>query len=517
MCTDSLVAAIVHLESDIVTAGTARLVPLRLGVDAHRERVAFMRRGCTVCRSEGFEAHTRVSVHIGTRQVLAQLFVVDGDLIPDGTVGLSDAAWHALAPQPGELARFSHPLPLNSLRSVRRKIYGNTLAPEEFGDIIGDIVAGRYSNIDLAAFVAACGGERLNLEEITSLTQAMVRSGRRLTWDAAVVADKHSIGGLPGNRTTPIVVGIAVANGLLMPKTSSRAITSPAGTADTMEMLTRVDLSTDAMRAVVEKEGGCLTWGGTAELSPADDALIRIERALDVDSEGQMIASILSKKAAAGATHVVIDIPVGETAKVRTPEAAQRLAAALRLTGTAVGLRVETVISDGRQPVGRGIGPALEARDVLAVLQCLPEAPLDLRRRAIRLSATLLEMVGRAESGAGVVLATETLDSGAAWKKFQAICLAQGGFRVLPEAPLRHTIMATRQGRVLGVDCRRLGRLAKLAGAPGAGAAGILLHVRLGDTVVAGQPLFTLHAESQGELRYALDYLDGAAPTHVIA
>lgn len=494
----------------------AGLTPVRLGIDAHHEPVAFMRRDCPVCRSEGFEGHSRVQVHVGTRSMIAQLFVVDGEMVPPGAVGLSEAAWKYLAPVPGSLAHFSHPPSLVSMSFVRRKIYGATLSDVEIDAIVSDIVAGRYSNVELAAFVAASGGERLSRDEISALTRAMVRAGRRLEWPAPVVVDKHCVGGLPGNRTTPIVVAIVAANGLLMPKTSSRAITSPAGTADTMETLAPVDLSLDALRRVVEQENGCIVWGGAVALSPADDVLIRVERALDIDSEGQLIASVLSKKAAAGSTHVVIDIPVGPTAKVRSQEAADQLALGLHAAAQGVGLKLAILTSDGLQPVGRGIGPALEAHDLVRVLQRCADAPADLRERSIAIAGAVLEMAGHVPPGRGLALAQATLDDGRAWRKFVAICEAQGGLREPPVATLREPIVAAATGVITAVDCRRLSRAAKLAGAPAAPAAGIELHVRLGDRVAKGQSLFTLHAQTHGELHYALDYLGQAPPLHRI-
>src|SRR5690606_7522873 len=248
------------------------------------------------------------------------------------------------------------------------------------------ISKGRYADVHLASFITACAGDALDIEEMTYLTQAMVDAGEKLQWDQTPIVDKHCIGGLPGNRTTPLVVAIVAAYGLTMPKTSSRAITSPAGTADTMEVLTNVTLSLEEIKIVVEKEGGCVVWGGTAQLSPADDVLIKIEKALDIDSEGQLIASVLSKKAAAGSTHVVIDIPVGETAKVRSTEMAQKLQDHMETVGNAVGLNVKVVVTDGTQPVGRGIGPTLEAIDILKVLKNEEDAPKDLTERALLLA-----------------------------------------------------------------------------------------------------------------------------------
>jgi thymidine phosphorylase len=257
---------------------------------------------------------------------------------------------------------------------------------------------------------------------------------------------------------------------------------------------------------VVESEGGCVVWGGAVRLSPADDILIRVARVMDLDAEAQLVGSVLSKKIAAGATHVVLDLPVGETAKVRDPADARRLADRLCHTASAFGLTARAEITDGRQPVGRGIGPALEARDVLAVLARDHEAPVDLRERAVRLAGTLLEMAGTAAPGEGARRAAETLDSGEAERRFCAICEAQGGRRTPPEAKRRHVVEAATKGRITAFDNRSLARVAKLAGAPGAPAAGVELHVHLDDAVEVGQPLYTIHAETRGELDYAREF-----------
>jgi len=226
----------------------------------------------------------------------------------------------------------------------------------------------------------------------------MIGTGEQLRWDCEVVADKHCVGGLPGNRTTPIIVAIVAAAGLTIPKTSSRAITSPAGTADTMETLTRVTLDVHELRRVVERTGAALAWGGALNLSPSDDVMIRVERALDIDSDAQLIASILSKKVAAGATHVLIDVPVGRTAKVRSEADLLRLESFMQRVAAAFGLQVMMVHTDGSQPDGRGIGPALEAHDVLAVLRRDTHAPADLRRRALLISGLLLEFCGAGQA-----------------------------------------------------------------------------------------------------------------------
>lgn len=484
----------------------AQLRTRRLGIDTYQERVAYMGHDCEVCKSEGFEARARIELRCGGKCVVATLNVVHSSLLEGDEIGLSEAAWRALGEPEGAQVQLFHPAPLQSFSAVRGKIYGRPLSSDAAGAIVGDMCAGRYSDIEMAAFVTACSGGRMDVAETIALTRAMIAAGQRLSWDSTIVVDKHCVGGLPGNRTTLLVVPIVAACGLVIPKTSSRAITSPAGSADVMETLAPVTLDVGRIRAVVEREGGCIAWGGAVSLSPADDLLIRVERPLGLDSDGLLVASILSKKIAAGSTHVLIDIPVGRTAKVRSAQAADDLACRLKSVGDALGLAVRVLVTDGAQPVGCGIGPALEARDVLAVLQGHPGAPDDLRQRGVLLAGAVLEMGGKAGPGEGGALARKVLDSGAAWAKFQAICAAQGGMREPPVAAFTHVVRAQHSGQIVAVDNRSVALLAKLAGAPIAASAGISFHVRLGVQVVTGEPLLTLHAESPGALAYAVEY-----------
>jgi thymidine phosphorylase len=497
-----------NMTSDRIPAEATRhrLRAVRVGIDTYQEPVVYMHADCDVCRSEGFAALARIRITLDGREVVATLNVVHSSLVDRHEAGLSNAAWDALGAHPGKMVEVSHPDPLESFSKVRGKIYGRTLDGGDLDEIIADVVAGRYSGLELASFVTACAGDNLSLEETIGLTRAMVSAGAQLSWPAHPIVDKHCIGGLPGNRTTPIVVAIVAAAGLVMPKTSSRAITSPAGTADTMEVLAPVALSLPEMRRVVEREGGCVVWGAGMGISPADDILIHVERPLDFDSDGQLTASVLSKKIAAGASHALIDIPVGPTAKVRGAAAATSLSQRMTAVAGALGLSVKVVQTDGTQPVGRGIGPALEARDLMAVLRQEANAPRDLSERAVSLAGQIIELGGRAPSGHGSAQARALLSNGAALQKFEAICEAQGGMRSLPTAAHRQVFAASSRGRIMGLDNRKLARIAKLAGAPRAAAAGLDLHVRLGDSVEKGQPLFTLHAESPGELAYAMQY-----------
>jgi thymidine phosphorylase len=484
----------------------AGLTARRAGILTYQAPIVYMRVDCEVCRSEGFEAQTRVEIEWQSRRVIATVHHVAADWLGHGEAGLSEAAWRALGVSGGEMLAVRHPPVLDSERHIRSKIYGSRLDYEQLEIIMRDAAAGRLSDLHLASFVTAFVASGLSREETIALTRAMIDVGERIRWPFSPVLDKHCVGGLPGNRTTPLVVAIVTACGLVMPKTSSRAITSPAGTADAMETLAPVDLDLKAMRRVVEKVGGCIVWGGAVQLSPADDVLIRVERPLDLDGTAQLVASVLSKKVSAGSERVLIDIPVGPTAKVRSQEAADELGGLLQHVGEALGLHVRVVRTDGTQPVGRGIGPALEARDVLAVLQRDPAAQADLRDRALLLAGHLLEMGGKAATGGGHAAAQKVLDNGRAWTQFVAICEAQGGLRQPPVAQLVRPYLAGAGGLITAVNNRKLAMVAKMAGAPAAPAAGIALEVKIGDRIEPGQPLFRLHAQSAGELEYARAY-----------
>lgn len=478
----------------------------RLPIDTYREAVAFLPRNSVVCRPGELQALAKVELGAGERRILATLNVIDHEdwLAPD-EIGLSEQASALLGLPDGSAVELEQAVSPKSLEAVHAKIRGEELSSAALDAIIRDVAALRYSKMEMAAFVVACAGF-LSTAEVLNLTRAMAAVGTRLAWPDTLVVDKHCIGGVPGNRTSMIIVPIVAAHGLAMPKTSSRAITSPAGTADTMEVLARVDLDTGAMHDVVAAEKGCLVWGGHVRLSPADDVLISVERPLNIDAPGQLVASILSKKLAAGSNRLIIDIPVGPTAKVRNPAAAIGLRKLFEYVASKIDLSLEVVTTDGSEPVGRGIGPVLEARDVMKVLSNAPDAPADLRERALLLAGRILEFDPTLRGGTGFGRARELLVSGAALAKMERIMAAQGK---PPESaapgPLIRDVAAECDGIVAALDCYRLARLARLAGAPTDKGAGIDLFKKVGDRVERGEPLFRIHACHPVDFRIAAE------------
>lgn len=479
-----------------------------LGINTYKEPIVYMRSDCFICKSEGFNAQARVMVTLNQCSIIATLNIIETNLLKHNEAGLSNYAWRLLSAKQGDEITVTHPKTLESINFIRSKIYGNELSKPETESIIKDVVSGQLSDIHIAMFIAAIGGNRLTHQEILHLTHAMVDTGQKINWSSPLIVDKHCVGGLSGNRTTPIVVAIVAAYGLWIPKKSSRAITSPAGTADTMEVFTNVTHEISAMKKIVEKEQGCITWGGALGLSPADDLLIRLARTINLDSMGQMVASIISKKIAAGSTHIVIDVPIGTTAKIRTLGQAEQLKALLHFMASHFNVEIKVIFTDGSQPVGRGIGPALEARDILAVLQNEKHAPADLREHALILAGHLIDFSPSQNTPNGLAIAKTILDSGEALKKFKAICKAQGGMKEISIAPYTYTVESKYSGLIRNIDNRHIATIAKLAGAPDAKSAGIELLAKLNSNVEKSQALFKIYAETKGQLHYALDFFN---------
>jgi len=477
----------------------------RVAIDTYHENVAFLHRNCELYRAEGFQALSKISIMANGSRIHAVLNVVDDEhIVAPGELGLAEQAFMQLNMEETHLVCVEHAEPPGSMDSVRRKINGERLNLDDFQYITQDIIDNRYSKMEMATFLVACAQSGLDREEILYLTKAMTESGKRMHWNAALVADKHCIGGIPGNRTTMIIVPIIAAHGLLMPKTSSRAITSPAGTADTMAVLSEVNLSPKSMHNVVNKTQACLAWGGRAKLAPADDILISVERPLGIDSEGQMLASILSKKLAAGATHLLIDIPVGATAKVRHMNQALRLRKMFEYIGDRLGIHLEVVITDGNQPIGNGIGPALEARDVMMVLENQVNAPADLRQKALRLAGRILEFDPDVRGGQGYTIARDILEDGRALKKMNEIIDEQGRIDINFEpAPLHIDIKANKKGLVTAIDNFQLAKIARRAGAPMDKHAGVDLNKKLGDAVNKDEVLYRIYAEFPADFKFA--------------
>ncbi|MEM5766224.1 MAG: AMP phosphorylase [Candidatus Aenigmatarchaeota archaeon] len=400
-----------------------------------------------------------------------------------------------------EVAKFP-----SSLQHIKNKLKERKLSYKEIFEIVKDVVEGNLSEGEIASFVVALEAKGLDLDEAASLSLAMVETGKKLGLKKKIIVDKHSIGGIAGDKTTLLVVPIIAASGLAIPKTSSRAITGAAGTADRAECLMPVSLSIEEMKKVVEKTNGCIAWGGALHLAPADDMFIQAEYPLTIDP--MLLPSIMAKKKAVGAKFLVVDIPTGRGAKMKTIGDANLLAKDFIELGERLGIKTQCAITDGEQPLGYAVGPALEAREALEVL--MGKNVQDLVDKAAHLAGILFEMVGKRD---GYKLALEILNSGKAEKKMREIIAAQGGNKkIRPEeiqiGQNKLDIIAEKSGIVLWLNNVGINEVARAAGSPKDKGAGLLLYKKLNDKVFKGEKLLTIFAEKSRKLERAKEVFE---------
>ena len=470
-----------------------------LNITAGGKRIAIL--GEEAAGLLGLHSSDRIKLTFGDKEIIA-LANVAADF-PADRIWLYTEIAEALGVSGSETVDVQLAAMPESLSNVRAKLRGERLRDQEIMTIVKDVVEQHLSDIEVSAFLTALKIYGLNMSETEALSRAMVETGKSLNFGKAPILDKHSIGGIPGDKTSILVVPIVAAAGFTIPKTSSRAITSPAGTADRVETLCPVNLYIDEIRAVVKKTNGCLVWGGALELAPADDLFIQVEYPLGIDP--LLLPSIMSKKKAIGATHLVIDIPTGSGAKIKTPTEAYTLASDFVHLGEHLGINVQCALTFGEQPLGCGIGPALEAREALSTL--MGEGPADVREKAVALAGMLFEMVGEVN---GRQKAEEILRSGKAERKLREIIEAQGGNpRVKPEdipvGPEKAEVRAGQKGRVLWINTDGIVQVARAAGTPKEKGAGIVLKAKLGDAVAKDAVLFEIYAERNSKLALALE------------
>ncbi len=449
----------------------------------------------------------RVLLKKNNREITCLLDIAERDrVVGEGKIGLFEEVLKELNAKHGDVVELKFTGKPESLKYIREKLYGKKLNYRELYSIIDDITHDRLTDIEKTYFVAAGFVRGWCMDEIVSMTKAMVKTGDMLKF-GRVILDKHCVGGVPGNRTTMLVIPIIAAAGFTIPKTSSRAITSPAGTADTMECLAKVELSKEKIYEVVRKTGACIVHGGSMNLAPADDKIIDVEHPLAIDAEGQLLASVMAKKYSVSANHVLIDIPMGKGTKTTNPKEAHHLAKMFELVGKKLDMHVKVVVTDGSQPIGNGVGPLLEAEDVMAVLRNDPLAPQDLHKKALFMAGLLLEMTGHYNLGEGEPAAEEILNSGKALHKMNQIIEAQGKQKRLQLGKFRFPVKATQAGVVKTIDNEVIAKIARIAGAPHDKGAGLFLIKKVGYPVRKGDTIFSVYAESKFRIELVQEFL----------
>jgi len=471
------------------------------------------------------KAAKRLGVHPGERIVIKTisrnskeistiLDVVKKNLSED-EIFITEEIKKILSIEEGQRVRiFISPM-TESISFIKKKLSGKKLKKEEIRKIISEIVDNSLSEPEISVFVSAMYENGMNFEETTYLVEAILSSGKKMSFREKYVVDKHSIGGIAGNRTTPVVVSICAATGLIFPKTSSRAITSAAGTADTIEVLSPVEFSMEQLKKIIKKVGAFLSWGGSLGMVPADSKIIQVEKILKIDPEAQLLASIISKKLAAGSKYVLIDVPYGKKAKVSKLKA-KKLGRKFRKLGNYFNLKIKVVLTYAREPIGNGIGPALEIRDVLKVLKGERGLPKDLEEKCLFLAGEIFEMTEKTKKGDGKILAKEVLNSGKAYKKFGEIIRAQGGkIKEIHLSKIKEDFFAEKDGKIKSIDNLEINLLARVAGCPIDKYAGIYLHHHVGEKVKKGEKILTIYAESKSRLVEAIKYYKEKMPVKI--
>ena len=462
----------------------------------------------------GIHAKGRVSIKTNGRKSKEMAAICNRviGLVKENEVAVSAEIKNRLGLKAGQKISIELLNPPETLELIKKKLNNNPLTEKEINAIIKDIVNNSLSEAEIALFVSSMYDHKMSLKETIYLTKAILKSGNLLKLNKKIIVDKHSIGGVPGNRTTPLVVSICAAGGLTFPKNSSRAITSAAGTADVIETVAEIDFSIKELKKIVNKTNACMVWGGALGIVPADSKIIEVEKELKLDPEAQLLASIMSKKLAVGSDYILIDIPYGKNAKV-TKRKALHLAKKFEKIGNYFHKKIKVVLTKGNEPIGNGIGPCLELKDIIKIFNLKSDSPKDLEKKSLFLAGEIFELCGKVKKGKGINLATEILKSGKAYDKFKEIIKAQrgklNGFR---EAKFKKNILSKRSGKIFEIGNKKINSLARVAGCPSDKCSGLYLYKHVGAKVKKGEIILTVYSESKSRLNKALAFYKSKRP-----
>jgi len=461
-----------------------------------------------------------VELHYHDFEIGAEVILTD-TIVNEKQVGITESLWRRYRISGLDYITLIHKVGTDSLEYIKKKLTGGTLNQQEMNQIIKDVALTKLSVIEMTYFCASLFSPGLNEDEIYFMTKAIAESGDSLSFKelSDVVVDKHSIGGIPSKGVTPIMVSIIASLGYVIPNTSSRAITAPAGTADMLEVVMPVSLGKEEIEAVVKKNNGCLVWGGGLNLAPADDILIQIEKPIHLETYANFITSIMAKKVASGITHQLIDIPYGVNGKVKE-EDLEEVSKLFENLGRKFKIKVGIYSRNALAPDGMGIGPTLEIRDALWCLERNPKRPTGLENLAIDMSAKLMELTGKIGYRDALFRAREALDSGLAFQKFWDIAFSQGATYIVKGDDLElatntYEIKAKRDGVISMFRTGEIVKITRALGTPYARKAGILLNRTVGDRVRIGDVIATLYAENSNRLQKGVEAFEKVERTWI--
>jgi len=462
----------------------------------------------------GIQTKDRISIKTfgkRTKEISTTLDTIKG-IIRENELGVSSELKKRLNLKQGQKVDVNFATPPKSLNFIKEKLNGKRLSKKKIDSIIKDIVNNSFSESEIALFIAGVFKEGMTTDETINLTKAIYNSGNHLNLKSKNIAEKHSIGGVPGNRTTPIVISICATTGLVMPKTSSKAITSAAGTADTMGAVARVEFNVGEIRKILKKTNACIVWGGALGILPADSKIIKVEKVLKIDPKAQLIASIMSKKLAMGSKYILIDIPYGKGSKFNKKNALS-LKKDFEYFGKYFHKKLKCVLTDGSQPIGCGIGPGPEMEDIIKVLDPEKQGPRDLEDKSLFLAGELLELARKAKKNQGRLMAEKILYSGKAFEKFKEIIKAQeGDLGKLKHSKFKRDVLSKKSGKIKSIENKKISSLARITGCPLDKSSGLYLWVKKGDKVKKRQKLITIYANSKNRLDEAAKFFKDEKP-----
>jgi pyrimidine-nucleoside phosphorylase len=405
---------------------------------------------------------------------------------------------------------------MRAIDVITRKRDGMTLSAEEIDFFVQGFTQDSIPDYQAAAWLMAVVLRGMDRQETIDLTKAISRSGEQLDLHevSSFVVDKHSTGGV-GDKTTLVVAPLVAAAGAYVGKISGRGLGFTGGTLDKLESIPgfRASLTSNEFRDQL-RTIGIVVVGQTPELAPADGKLYALrDVTATVNSLPLIASSIMSKKIAAGANGIVLDVKVGHGAFMKTNEDARALATLMVDIGRDLGRKVRAVISDMNQPLGHAVGNSIELVEALDTLR--GHGPDDFRQHCLTVASQMVMLAGLAEAQPQAVKLLEAhLDGGQALSKFKQWIAAQGGDTahvddpsLLPTARHIEQVPAQRSGYVAGLDAREVGLTSMLLGGGRSKkgdqidhAVGIVLHAKVGDWVQEGQPLLTIHANDEAKL-----------------
>lgn len=474
-----------------------------INIKSFNENLAYINKNCSEYAIEDISSLSQVEIQTETSKIYAFLQIVEDDALVSPTqLGLNEEAFANLGEPEGTEVNISLAAPAPSRAALKRKIAGNILSPQDYKFIVKDIINHRYSNIDIASFIVA-GGTFTSANEVLNLTEALVNNNKIKWGFENIVVDHHCLGGVPGNKTDIIIAAIVGAYGLAIPKTVAKATTSCASVADTMGIMCNVNLTHEKFIELVESNRAVVADYTPLKIAEAVKAISNVERHLGLTQQEFLLTSVLAIKIAAGVTHLLIDIPVGDKSRIKTTYEAIRLRKLAEFVGDRMDIDIEVVITDGSEPIGNGVGAILEARDVVQVLKDKPEAPQDLKEKSLFLAGRLLEFDPKLRGGKGYETAVELLRSGKALEKLNSIIKAQGKKEMSTLGEYTRDVLAPESGEIAEIDNTQINRIGIWAGVRQYTGAGVDLFKKVGDVVEAGEPLYRIYSCTQEDLESA--------------